>query len=180
VHNVKATDLVTLRRRVAQEEPILFARIRAGMPPDLRAVLDGAVASAWLPDPQMCALYGHFSSALFPGGILPFRQLGRRAALMSYRGVYRIFLAIPSTAFVFERAARMWSAYHSTGTAAVEQVTPHSAVFIVRGAEPIQKEMVDYVTGHIHALAELTRVREPTVVAATDDDGALRWTMRWK
>ena len=111
---------------------------------------------------------------------MPFRQLGRRAARKSYRGVYRIFLAIPSTAFVFERAARMWSAYHSTGKATVEQVADHSAVFIVRDAEPIQKEMVDYVTGHIHALAELTRVREPTVVAAVDGEGTLRWTMRWR
>jgi hypothetical protein len=147
---------------------------------ELRDVLDGVVASTWLPDPKMCELYGHFCVELFPGGLAPFTQLGRRAALLSYRGAYRIFLAIPSTSFVMGKAARMWSSYHSTGTATIEDVRSGSAFFVVRDAAPIKKEMVDYITGHIHALAELTRARDAKVLGAIEEDGTLRWTMRWK
>lgn len=180
MHKVKATDLVMLRKTLTEESPLALGEIRQRMPEELRAVFDGAVASSWIPDPQMVAMYGHFCTVLYPGALAPYTQLGRRAARSSYGGVYRVFLAIPSPAFVIERAAAMWAAYHSTGKATVEDVKSQSVVYVVRGAEPIRKEMIDFVTGHIHALAELTRAKDALVAPSTDETGALRWVIRWK
>ncbi|MBX7195893.1 MAG: hypothetical protein K1X94_27815 [Sandaracinaceae bacterium] len=180
MHSVKATDLVTLRRQLADEAPEALEAIRARMPSELRRVLDASVASTWLPDPQIVEIYGHFCAVLHPGVLHPYVQLGRRAARASYGGVYRIFLAIPSTAFVIDKAARMWAAYHSSGTATVEEVTSGGALFVVRGAEPIRREMLDFVSGHILALAELTRARDAKVVVASEGDGIYRWTVRWR
>ena len=62
----------------------------------------------------------------------------------------------------------------------MEEVTPHSGVLVVRGADPICKEMIDIISGHILALAELTGAKEPRVAPNTDDPSALRWTIRWR
>ncbi len=40
--------------------------------------------------------------------------------------------------------------------------------------------MIDVITGHIMALAELTGAKDPLVMAITDDPAALRWSIRWK
>jgi cytochrome b561 len=111
---------------------------------------------------------------------LPQRHRGQYSASIAYRGVYRVFLAIPSVGFVLSRTAAMWTTYHSTGAATIEEATDHSAVLVVRGAEAIQKAMVEVVTGHVLALAELTRAREPLVHGDGKNPAELRWIMRWK
>jgi hypothetical protein len=180
VHKVKATDLVTLRKELTERDGETLAKVRARMPSDLRAVFDGAVASSWIPDPELVAIYGHFCAVLFPGALAPFTHLGRRVGRQSYTGVYRVFLAIPSTTFVIGRAAAMWATYHSTGKATVEEITSHSADYVVRGADPIRREMIDYITGHVLAIAELTRAQDARVAAKLDEPGVLRWVIRWK
>ena len=180
MHKVKASDLVSLRKALADAEPHVLEQVRGRMPKELCAVLDETVASGWLTDPQICEIYEHFCKVLFPGTLSPFIHLGRRMALTSYRGVYRVFLAIPSTSFVIGKAASVWASYHSTGKASMEEVTPHSGVLVVRGADPICKEMIDIISGHILALAELTGAKEPRVAPNTDDPSALRWTIRWR
>jgi hypothetical protein len=180
MHRVKASDLVSLRRSLADKQPEVLADVRSRMPEELRQVLDATAASAWLPDPQICAIYEHFGRALFPGVVSPHVQLGRHMALMSYRGVYRVFLKIPSTSFVISRAAAVWASYHSTGKASVEDVQGKAAVLVVHGADPICKVMIDIITGHILALAELTGALTPIVHPNSEDPAALRWTIRWK
>ncbi|MBK6520300.1 MAG: hypothetical protein IPM79_28655 [Polyangiaceae bacterium] len=108
MHKVKASDLVSLRKALADSEPHVLEQVRARMPKELCAVLDETVASGWLTDPQICEIYEHFCKVLFPGALSPFIHLGRRMALTSYRGVYRVFLAIPSTSFVIGKAASVW------------------------------------------------------------------------
>ncbi len=118
MHKVKASDLISLRKSLTDKQPAMFAQARERMSPELRAVLDTATASSWLPDPQICAIYEQFCKGLFPRTLSPYVALGRHMALMSYKGVYRIFLAIPSTSFVIGKAASVWASYHSTGKAA--------------------------------------------------------------
>lgn len=74
----------------------------------------------------------------------------------------------------------MWASYHSTGKASMEDVDDRSATLVVRGAEPISKPMVDIITGHILALAELTGAKDARVAANADDPAAIRWTIRWR
>ncbi|HSO31269.1 MAG TPA: hypothetical protein VLT33_02100 [Labilithrix sp.] len=180
MHHVKALDLISLRKSLAESQPLVLDEIRSRMQPELRAVLDKTVASSWLPEPQICAIFGHVCKVLFPGMLAPHVLLGRHMALKSYRGVYRIFLSIPSTSYVMKQAAGMWASYHSTGKAAMEDVTAQSAVLVVRGADPISRAVIDVITGHVVALAELTGAKDPLVAATTDDPAALRWSMRWK
>jgi hypothetical protein len=180
MHKVKASDIISLRKALADAQPEVLEQVRARMPDELRAVLDRAVASTWLPEPQVHDIYEHFARALFPRGPSPFLELGRHMALLSYRGVYRVFLAIPSTTFVLSKAASVWASYHSTGKAAVEDVKDHAAVFVVRGAEPISKDVLDVATGHMLALAELTGAKDPVVHPNHDDPSELRWSLRWR
>lgn len=180
MHRVKASDLVSLRKSLTDTDPRILDQVRSSMPEELRKRLDEAVASTWLTDPEICAIYQYFCSALFPTSPSPFIQLGRRMALTSYRGVYRVFLAIPSTGFVISKAAKVWGSYHSTGKASMEEVEARSAVLVVRGADAICKEMIDIITGHILALAELTGAKDPRVAANVEDAAALRWSIRWK
>ena len=180
MHNVKASDLITLRRSLAETQPLVLEEIRGRMEPELRAVLDRTVASSWLPEPQIRVIFDHVSKVLFPGMRAPHALLGRHMALKSYRGVYRVFLSIPSTNYVMKQAASMWASYHSTGKAGMEDVTANGAVLVVRGAEAISRTVIDVITGHIMALAELTGAKDPLVAANMDDPAALRWSMRWK
>ncbi len=180
MHRVKASDLVGLRKHLAEAQPAALERFRERLPPDLRAVLDQSVASTWLPDPQICEIYEHLAKELFPASLAPHVQLGHRMAMNSYRGVYRVFLAIPSTTFVMNKAASVWASYHSTGKASMEEIQERSAVMVVRGADPICKVMVDIVSGHIMALAELTQAKDALVAAHAGNPHELRWVVRWK
>lgn len=177
---MKASDLVSLRKALADTQPAALEQVRALMPARLRTTLDATVASAWLSCPEICAIYGYFCKVMFPGALSPFVALGKRMALLAYRGVYRVFLAIPSTSFVIGKSSSVWSSYHSTGKASMEHVAPGSATLVVRRAHPIDKEMIDIITGHIHALAELTGARDTIVASHAHDPAALRWTIRWK
>lgn len=179
MHRVKASDLVSLRKSLAATAPQTLEQVRDLMPPALRSTLDATVASAWLPCPEICAIYAYFCKVMFPG-LNPFVSLGRHMASLAYRGVYRVFLAVPSTSFVIGKSSSVWSSYHSTGKASMEDVQPRSAALVVRGAHPIDKEMIDIITGHIHALAELTGAKEAIVASNTSDPAALRWNIRWK
>lgn len=180
MHLVKASDLVGLRKHLAEERPEVLDQVRVRLSPELRAVLDKAVASTWLPDLQICELYEHFAKVLFPKSLSSYVQLGHLMALNSYRGVYRVFLAIPSTTFVMKKTASVWASYHSTGKASMEEIQDRSAVLVVRGADPICKVMIDIITGHIIALAELTQAKDPLVAANVSDPNELRWAIRWK
>lgn len=101
-------------------------------------------------------------------------------ALLSYGGVYRVFLSIPTTTYVIKKAASVWASYHSTGTATMEDVGAGRATLVVRGAAPISRCMVDVIAGHVLALAELTGAKTPLVVPDARDPAELRWATRWK
>jgi hypothetical protein len=180
MHKVKASDLISLRKALADDQPAALEEARRRMPADLRATLDKTVASTWLDEPEICKVYRHFAEVLFPGARAPFVDLGRQMALASYRGVYRVFLAIPSTGYVIKKAASVWASYHSTGSATMEDVTDRSATLVVRGAEPISRPMIDVITGHIVALAELTGAKDPIVAPRSEEPRTLKWAIRWK
>lgn len=179
MHKVKASDLVTLRRWLADERPAVLQSVRAQMPDALRSTLDVATASVWMSDPQICEIYSYFARALHGASAQPYVELGREMALLAYRGVYRVFLAIPSTSFVISRAASVWTSYHSTGSAVIEDVRDRSATLVVRGAEPLERAMVDVISGHVLALAELTGAKDARVASSGDAAHGYRWSIRW-
>lgn len=179
MHKVKASDLVTLRRSLAESAPTQLQRVREQMPAALRATLDATTASAWLTDPQICEIYSYFARVLHPSAVHPYIELGRDMALLAYRGVYRVFLAIPSTSFVISRAASVWASYHSTGRASIVDVHDRAAVLLVSGADPIEKAMIDVISGHVLALAELTGAKDARVVSSGDPASGYRWSIRW-
>ena len=179
-HKVKASDLVGLRKHVAAKRGTTLDRVRETLTPELRDILDMSLASSWVPDAELCAIYDGFCQVLLPGVAAPRVQLGRQMALMSYTGIYRVFLAVPSAAFVIRKAANVWASYHSTGTASMEDVGDERATLVVRGAACISPCMIDIIAGHILALAELTRAKDPVVVSDASDPSALRWSVRWR
>lgn len=176
-HKVKASDLISLRKSLGEHQ---LQQIRERMPPALRAVFDTTVATAWMPEPQICAIYAHVCAIMFPATLSPHVALGHHMALMAYRGVYRVFLSIPSTTYVVKKAASVWASYHSTGTATMEDVSDHGAVLLVSNAAPISHAMIDIISGHTMALVELTGGKQPLVVSNVEDPSALRWSIRWK
>lgn len=179
MHQIKATDIPSLRavfkERGTTVEDAFLARLSAAQLERYRNL----TASAWVPATEFQPLYEAAARALFPGSMDPGYQLGRLMAERSYRGVYRMVLAIPSVSFVIGRAAAVWSAYHSEGEARAEQTGPTTVVLAVTRAPGLPRWYVNVIRGHLAVLAELSGGKGARVSADDDDPQRWRWIVSW-
>ena len=177
-HRTKGTDIVALRKIFKARGDA--ADFEASLPPDLRRLYRESLAFHWNPVTDQTALYRAASEVLYPGDPDGLMRLGRDMALHSYSTVYKILLRLPTTQFVIAQAAKLWSAYFDRGRAAVEEVSPKGAVFVLRDYPELPADMRQIVRGNITAAAETTGVKGVRVRHEDADARAWRWVIAWE
>lgn len=176
----KGTDVVALRQilkeRGTEQEQAFLAKLT----PDQAELYRSSLAFVWNDVDLQVAVYRVAASVLYPGDPEGLKRLGWEMARRSYRGVYRILLRLPSTQFVMDQAAKLWTTYFERGRAAVEEAAPGRAVFVLRGYSELAADMRQIVRGNITAAAETTGARNVRVVHVDTDPQAWKWVIQWE
>jgi hypothetical protein len=178
MHRVKATDILALRKIVAERPSDDGRALQELLDDGTRRLFNEALPVVWCDGAELARLYRAAASVLFPGRKHALADLGEELALRSYSTVYKLVLAIPSFSFVVRRAGVLWSSYHDAGVATITDLTDQSLTLVVRGAPELPPPLASVVAGTIRALGQITRTKHVRVEEGGGPD-AWRWDVRW-
>lgn len=178
MHRIKATDVLALRKIFADRPPEDTERLLAALAPDERALFETALPVHWCDGAVLCRLHQRVSTLLYPHAKKGMTLLGEELANRSYSTVYKLVLAVPTFSFVVRRAGALWSAYHASGIAKIEDLKERSLTLVVREAPEFPPALASVVAGTILALGKITRTKHPRVQEAGSPE-AWRWEVAW-
>jgi hypothetical protein len=179
MHRVKATDMLALRKLLAERSPDDRRELDERLDRETRRLYVDALPVEWCDGVVLARLLLAAATVLYPGRKAPLTDLGEELALRSYSTVYKLVLAIPSFSFVVRRAGALWSAYHEAGVATVEDLGERSLCLVVREAPELPPPLASVISGTIRALGRITRYKGVVVEEAGDPD-AWRWLVGWR
>jgi hypothetical protein len=176
----KGTDVMALRPIIRERGPDFERQYIDSLTPEARTLFAEVMAFSWSPVEVQMEVYTKAARLLFPGVAEPMFELGRMLARKTYSGIYKVFLRVPTTAYVLGRASSMWKTFFDAGEASVERVESKTAEFVVRGFPDYPHEMREMARGHMTVLLEMTRARNPQVRHIGNDPQAWRWRASWE
>jgi hypothetical protein len=171
----KGTDVMALRKLLQARGPEFEQTFKAALTPELAELYRTILHFTWTPVEAQTALYAAAAAALFPGHPEPMRELGRAMARLTFSGIYKVFLRLPTLAFVMSRTAQMWRTYYDAGEASVEDFTGRSGSLVVRRFPELPRQMREVVCGHLQVLVEATGAKQVRVLLHDQDPEAWRW-----
>jgi hypothetical protein len=171
--------VVALRRIFKERGAGMERAFLAGLEPDLLELYRGSLAFVWNDVDRQTAVYRAAAQVLYPDDPEGLKRLGWEMARRSYSGVYKILLRLPSTRFVMDQAAKLWTTYFERGQAAVEDAGRGHATFVLRNYPELAADMRQIVRGNITAAAETTGARNVRVRHVETDPQAWKWVIQW-
>jgi hypothetical protein len=172
--NVKGTDLLTIRRLLAEGPPGAEGRALARVSTEAVEAYRRTVASTWTPVELQAALFDAAARELFPNRTDAVELLFVDVARRSYSTVYRIFLKVPSVQFLVSQAANLWKTYYDEGYASAEDAGRGRAYFHVSEFPGLPKALRSAIAGHIRFLVENTGAKHVTITVT--ESHPVRWT----
>ncbi|MEO8036286.1 MAG: hypothetical protein ABI837_17755 [Acidobacteriota bacterium] len=110
------------------------------------------------------------------------RRAGRDAAGDAVKGIYRFFALVLTPAALLSKGAQMWSALYNRGELQVLNQSEKGAT--IRLADfPSEAAGCARITGWIERMAELTGVKDVSVVQAhcfARGDASCQWHLTWR
>ena len=176
----KGTDVAALRHLLEEAGPDKLKAFFERLDAEARECFHRITPSSWTPVEEQLAFYEHAAAVLFPGHPEPLRQLGRAMAEKTFRGIYKIFLRLPTVTFIMSRAAQVWRSYYDQGEAEVEQTGEGEGIFRVRGFPGLPRRMREVICGHMSVLLEATGAKNVRMQIEDGDPNAWRWVIRWE
>ena len=176
---VKGTDVASLRNYIKGKGPEAERELLDRLPVALRRVYLETSPLTWNPVEEQGELYEVAASYLFPDQAEPIVEMHKVLARMSYSGIYRVFVRIPTVDFIAKRAASVWRSYYDSGEASTENATGTSLDFVVRHFPGLPRALREATTGHLAALLELTRAKSPAIAPPPHDPEAWVWHITW-
>ena len=116
---------------------------------------------------------------LFGDGPNPEREMGKAVARITYRGIFQVFLRVPTREYVINWALHLWKAYFDHGDAGIENYREPNACFVVRNFPELPLSLREVIAGHLEVILEETGARDIQVVVPTDHPQAWVWRMSW-
>lgn len=176
---VKATDLSSLRKILRRRGAVAEAQFLAELPLELGTYYRQTPEFSFVPVEDHDRFFAAAARVLFPRDRHRDELLGRAMAEVTYSGVYRLFLSIPTVDYVIERAAAVWGTYYDTGQATVENRQDRRAELVVRDFPDMPAALRHGTTGHVAVLIERTGAERVKVRHKERDPTAWRWIARW-
>lgn len=174
---VKASDLLIVKKLV--QEAGVEAKLLAAVPPDVLRTYQTSGATSWIEVAHEAKCLETAAEALYAGDPLGLRRLGREVARHQFRGIYKVFLAIPSVDFIVKRVSNVWRTQYDQGDARVENLGPKSGELVAFGLPDMTLVQREYVCGYLQGILELTGAKNIRVSKQDSVPQAWRWLMTW-
>lgn len=177
---IKGTDIVSLRKLVREKGELTEqSLLKAFSDEEKKTYLETSPIS-WTPVDLQARVYQVASDSLFPGQFDSVIRLQLEIAKRSYSNFYKIFLAIPSVAFIMKRAASIWRTYYDTGKATVENLSESTFEFVVTDFPDLPEQLRDATTAHLIYLTQATGKKGVSVKQDDKDVNRWVWRVSWK
>ncbi len=177
---VKGTDFGSLRKLLRRRGSGAESAFVAALPGEQADMYRRVRDFDFIPVKDHARFIVAAAEILFPGQQNNQELLGRALAEVTFSGVYRIFLRIPSVSYIIGRAAAVWGTYYDTGEAAVENIKPAAADLVVRGFPELPAPLRRTTTGHVEVLLERTGAKDARIRREDKDPNAWRWITTWR
>ncbi len=177
---IRGTDVSNLRTYLREKKgPQVERDLLSRLPGALRTVYLETSPVTWNPVEAQAELYEAAASLLFPDVAEPVVELHRMLARLSYSGIYRLFIRIPSVEYIAKRAATVWRKYYDTGNADTENSDEKSLDFVVTQFPTLPNALRQATTGHLYTLAEMTGAKHLDIAPPANTPEKWVWQIRW-
>ena len=177
--NIKGTDVVLLRNVVKEKGPRIEGELLSKLTPELKKLYLETVATSWNPLDAQARLYETAAQVLFPSEPNAVVKVHRELAKLSYTGVYRVFMRVPTILFVAKRAASVWRSYYDKGDASVQNEQSSELDFQVADFRELNKTLRDATTGHLSTIMEMTGRPAVKVALSEAHENPWVWHISW-
>ncbi|MEM6296951.1 MAG: hypothetical protein AAGA54_37145 [Myxococcota bacterium] len=155
-----------------------WREVLSSMSPEDASALGGLVPVGWYPLALQHRLLKAIDAALGEGDGNLVARIGCYEAQQDLTVVHRLFLKMANPGFVLQQAGRYWGRFYDSGTWDIDRVSSTQANGVLRGLDPFDPSMADYLRayiGEMWALMGATSVDVKTVVRGGDIHLSGRW-----
>ena len=177
---IKGTDVVALRNLVRERGASSEQSLLSQLSPALRQLYLETSPITWNSLDSQAELYEVASSFLFPKEPNSVARMHKMLAEVSYSSIYKIFMQIPTLAFIVKRAALVWRKYYDAGVAGAENQGKNSLDFVVREFPELPRALREATTGHLSAILEMTGAKNVVVTSPAETPAAWAWHISWR
>ncbi|MEW6516244.1 MAG: hypothetical protein AB1439_04980 [candidate division FCPU426 bacterium] len=175
----KGSGIEVIRALVKARGPEFERRFLERLSPQGRELFQHALAVSWIDFKDDPGDIPVGADMLFPGDPERIAKFGRLAAREAMSGIYKVFLRIPTKAYIIKRIAVLWRTNFDTGTAGVENIRNGQADFVIRDFPEFPEYQLDFLGGYIAGMLELTGSPNPQVVITDRNPQAWRFQITW-
>jgi hypothetical protein len=177
--NIKGTDVMTIKSILQASGNGLESRFQQSLSQKASQAYQTMLANRWTPVEVQAEMYEAAAKVLHPGRSDAIETMFYTVARRSYSAVYRVFMKLPSVAFLIGRAASVWGTFYDSGVAGADKVTDKSFDFTVRDFPNLPSAMRRATVGHIRFLIENAGGRNVAVHMDESNPSCWRWQITY-
>jgi hypothetical protein len=175
----KGTNIVALRELFKEQGVDLEKDFLKQLSTECQRLYKMALATTMTDVKIQTAIYVAAAQTLYPHSVDPLYELGLELANRSFKGIYRLFIRIPTPSFVINKAAAIWSTYYDTGVTGLEHVTKNSGDFLLKDIPELPKEALHYIGGHAVKLLQLAGAQNVRLDIHDQNENCWRLKLHW-
>jgi hypothetical protein len=173
----RGTDIVAIRKILKKQPPKYERDILSQLNSEQREIFDSTDHNTWNLVVVMEGICQVVTRVIYPFEVRPGYQLGKDIAEKSMNSIYRMFLKIPTIAYLVRRTAQIWYAFFDKGIAISQIVSRDKnpkSLLEVSGFPEMPEIYREVVAGHICYFVEMTGAKEVSVDLG-NDYGPEKW-----
>lgn len=178
--NVKAADICTILKKLAQTGDERLEAFYARLAPESAKRVRSALPISWVPLEVEAETIRAAGAILFPDldESAAARRLGQETAETNFSGVYRVFIMIPTFAFILKGTAQAWRTLCDQGEIRVEHLTKRGAEMVCVGLPELSPIHREFIAGYDLGVLSLLK-RNARVTLDESNPEAWRWRLSW-
>jgi hypothetical protein len=178
MNEVKAADVVATRKALVEQkkESLLLPRLS----PTARVIFQTVLTTTWIEACWEEEILTQGAAVLYPDDPHPLRRLAHMIATDTLGGIYKLFLRIPSPAFIIHRAPMLWSLMSKKGKISAEMTGPAQGIMTLHRFPDLPDYQLEYIAGWLEQLFELMGFTRVRVAYFADNPDAWRWELSWE
>ena len=174
VDQTKGNDIMTLRNMMRELEPEKQKIFLAAIGPEARKLFETSMAIQWIALDLEREILAAAAAVLYPKDPRGVRRLAKQIANRSFGTIYKIFLRLPSIAFLVKRSSSIWKLFYRQGQATVEDFSGNRGTLVVRAFPGLSAVHRQYLCGFFEAILETNGAKHVHVELDESDPDAWR------
>ena len=97
-----------------------------------------------------------------------------------FTGIYKLFLRIPSVAFVMKNVSSTYNTLMDTGKVRIDDWLPNGATLVISGLSELTSIQREYISGVVTCILELAGAKNLYIVKVENNPQEWKWKISWQ